>query len=115
MIYKMKLLTLVVSLFLLTKSAVGQEGLIEIYQRALQNDPMIREAEANYLVMLETKPQARSAVLPSLTLSAGASVGNSTNPNPATNFMTGEPSKVVVSSESRRDSSDWSVALTQTL
>ena len=115
MIYRMKLLTLVVSLFVLTKSATGQENLIEIYQRALQNDPVIREAEANYLAMLEVKPQARSAVLPSLTLSAGASIGDSTNPNPATNFMTGEPSRVVVSSESRRDSSDWSVALTQTL
>ncbi|SVB70203.1 uncharacterized protein METZ01_LOCUS223057, partial [marine metagenome] len=97
MIYRMKLLTLVVSLFVLTKSAAGQESLIEIYQRALQNDPVIREAEANYLAMLEVKPQARSAVLPSLTLRAGASIGDSTNPNPATNFMTGEPSRVVVS------------------
>ena len=55
MIYRMKLLTLVVSLFVLTKSAAGQESLIEIYQRALQNDPVIREAEANYLAMLEIK------------------------------------------------------------
>ena len=62
MIYRMKLLTLVVSLFVLTKSATGQENLIEIYQRALQNDPVIREAEANYLVMLEAKPQARSRI-----------------------------------------------------
>lgn len=41
--------------------------LLQVYQRALQNDPVIREAEANRLATLENKPQARAALLPQLT------------------------------------------------
>lgn len=41
--------------------------LLEVYQRALQNDPVIREAEANRLATLENKPQARAGLLPQLT------------------------------------------------
>jgi outer membrane protein len=40
--------------------------LLAVYQRALQNDPQLREAEANRLAALETKPQALSALLPQL-------------------------------------------------
>jgi outer membrane protein len=39
----------------------------EVYQRALQNDPQLREAEANRLAALESKPQALAALLPQLT------------------------------------------------
>jgi outer membrane protein len=41
--------------------------LLAVYQRALQNDPQLREAEANRLAALETKPQALAALLPQLT------------------------------------------------
>ena len=40
--------------------------LLAVYQRALQNDPQLREAEANRLAALESKPQALSALLPQL-------------------------------------------------
>ncbi len=40
--------------------------LLAIYQRALQNDPQLREAEAIRLAALESKPQALSALLPQL-------------------------------------------------
>jgi outer membrane protein len=40
--------------------------LLAVYQRALQNDPQLREAEANRLAALEAKPQALSALLPQL-------------------------------------------------
>src|SRR5665213_1846969 len=40
--------------------------LLAVYQRALQNDPQLREAEANRLATLEAKPQALSALLPQL-------------------------------------------------
>jgi outer membrane protein len=40
--------------------------LLAVYQRAMQNDPQLREAEANRLAALETKPQALSALLPQL-------------------------------------------------
>lgn len=41
--------------------------LLQVYERALQNDPLIREAEANRLATLESKPQARAGLLPQLT------------------------------------------------
>jgi outer membrane protein len=54
----------------LTAQVSAQESLIEIYNRALQNDPAIREAEATYLAQAEVKPQARSSLLPNLNLTA---------------------------------------------
>ena len=54
----------------LAAPASAQESLIEVYQRALMNDPAIREAEATYLANAEVKPQARSALLPTLNLGA---------------------------------------------
>lgn len=40
--------------------------LLQVYQRAAQNDPLIREAEANRLAARESKPRALSALLPQL-------------------------------------------------
>jgi len=49
-----------------TSAAASAANLIEVYQRALQNDPQIREAEANRLASRESKPQALAALLPQL-------------------------------------------------
>src|ERR1041384_4242715 len=38
--------------------------LLSVYERALQNDPLIREADANRLASRESKPQALAALLP---------------------------------------------------
>lgn len=46
--------------------AVLGADLLEVYQRALQNDPIIREADANRLASRESKPQALAALLPQL-------------------------------------------------
>src|SRR5687768_13470008 len=54
----------------LAAPASAQEGLIEVYERALMNDPAIREAEATYLATAEVKPQARAFLLPTLNLGA---------------------------------------------
>src|SRR5688500_9939940 len=51
-------------------------NLLEVYQRALQNDPVIREAEANRLATLENKPQARAGLLPQLTASGTYTQGD---------------------------------------
>ena len=47
--------------------------LLAVYQRALQNDPQLREAEANRLASLEARPQALSALLPQITASGTVS------------------------------------------
>jgi outer membrane protein len=103
------------SMFGAAQSGIAQEDLLNIYQRALQNDPIIREAENVYLATLESKPQALSSLLPQLSLSASAATSYSEDPNPATNFQTGEPSTIVVSSETDRDSTGLSLNLNQTI
>ena len=47
--------------------------LLAVYQRALQNDPQLKEAEANRLAALESKPQALAALLPQLSGSGNVS------------------------------------------
>ena len=58
-------LTLIACLFGFQTASAAD--LMAVYQRALQNDPQLREAEANRLAALESKPQALSALLPQLT------------------------------------------------
>jgi outer membrane protein len=72
---------------------------VAVYQRALQNDPQLREAEANRLAALESKPQALAALLPQVT---GTAVANKERDNGASNqsfsftdVSTGKPIVVV--------------------
>lgn len=71
----MKKIRIVLSLLIALSfcPAATAEDLLDIFQRALQQDPSLREAEANRLATLESKPQALSAMLPQLT--AGGSFG----------------------------------------
>lgn len=62
----MKQLATILALFLLT-NAVAAADLMAVYQRALQNDPQLREAEATRLAALEAKPQSLASLLPQLT------------------------------------------------
>src|SRR5580693_8195689 len=61
----MKRLAIGLALYLLTNLGAAAD-LLAVYQRALQNDPQLREAEATRLAALEAKPQALSALLPQL-------------------------------------------------
>jgi outer membrane protein len=62
----MKRLLFAFALYLTTNAAPAAD-LLAVYQRALQNDPQLREAEATRLAALEAKPQALSALLPQVT------------------------------------------------
>jgi outer membrane protein len=53
--------------------ALQAADLLSVYERALQNDPQIREADANRLASRESKPQALSALLPQLNATGGFS------------------------------------------
>jgi outer membrane protein len=92
-----------------------QQNLLEIYQRAVDNDPTIREAEATYRANAEVRPQARSQLLPSLQLSAQTSSSSTTDPNPPTNFQTGQPDTTISSTDSTRDTNSLSLNVTQTV
>jgi outer membrane protein len=91
-----RLLTLVACIFSFHAAAAD---LVTVYQRALQNDPQLREAEANRLAALESKPQALAALLPQVTGTAVASkerdTGASNQSFSFTNVSTGKPIVVV--------------------
>ena len=91
----------------------AQESLIDIYQRALANDPAIREAEATYHALAETKPQARALLMPSLNLSASRSNQYSDNASGSFDPILG--GTVGSRSISDSDSHGYSIALNQTL
>lgn len=92
-------------------AASGQDGLIEIYELAVASDPSLREAEANYLASLEAKPQARSSLLPNLSLgsSSSASFSESTQSVGFGNLTLG------TGSETRNASDGINLNLSQTL
>lgn len=92
-------------------TASGQEGLIEIYELALASDPSLREAEANYLASLETRPQARSSLLPNLSLGGSnqASFSESTQSVGFGNLTLGS------GSESRNSSDSINLNVSQAL
>jgi len=96
----------------LAAPASAQESLIEIYNRALENDPAIREAEATYLSQAEVKPQARSALLPSLSLTARRA--NSHQDSPGGSDLGGG---ITVGSRTITDADqqNWQIGLTQTI
>jgi outer membrane protein len=97
-----------------TLAQAQPEGLLDVYQRALQNDPAIREAEATYLATAEVKPQARSNLLPDLNLTSTRSHNFSSTPGGAVVGGLGvqEPA---LKTESKNDNSRWSIGLTQTI
>jgi outer membrane protein len=83
----MKRLLLAVSLSWGAANAPAAD-LMAVYQRALQNDPTLREAEANRLASLEAKPQALSALLPQLTGNATISRERDTGSQNQTEVVT---------------------------
>src|SRR6195256_2531843 len=92
-----RFLTLVACTF--SFHAVIAADLLAVYQRALQNDPQLREAEANRLAALESKPQALAALLPQVSGSAGATkerdTGASNQSFSFTDVSTGKPIVIV--------------------
>jgi outer membrane protein len=93
----------------------AQQSLLEIYQRAVDNDPTVREAEATYRANAEQRPLARSQLLPSLQLSASTSSSDTKDPNPPTNFVTGEPVAGFTGRNNTRDSDSVTLGITQTI
>tara|TARA_R110002096_G_scaffold429280_1_gene642026 strand:- start:4940 stop:6376 length:1437 start_codon:yes stop_codon:yes gene_type:complete len=67
-----KLKHFIVSIVILFASATGYATtLLEVYQQAVESDPLIREADARRLAVSEAVPQARSFLLPQVQTSAG--------------------------------------------
>lgn len=86
--------------------------LLEIYQQALQSDPLIHEAEARRLASLEAAPQARGVLLPQVSFGGdwtrSESSGTQVDADASGSFGT-------FSSESESETTQWSFNLRQTL
>src|SRR5215469_8539889 len=112
--------TLALFLIALPLAAPGKD-LIGVFEDALHNDPVIRQADANRLAARESKPQALAALLPQLNGTAGITrdhssgfqsqifeVSNSANPS-------GPPQLVVARTADQIDNTiqQWSLNLRQ--
>ena len=87
------------------------ESLLEVYQQALQSDPLIHEAEARRLASLEASPQARGLLLPQLNAGGSWTQGSRSGRN---SFQV--PGGIdVASTESDDESFGWGAELRQTL
>ena len=102
----------VVVLTLLTAQAPAA-NLVEVYQRALQNDPIIREADANRLAVRQAKPLAWSALLP--LIDGTAAIGHDESDGSRT-IVAGSTSNLGVRNinfKADEDVKQWSLRLQQ--
>ena len=67
---RLKPLLLCLAASLIGARPAPAEDLADVYQLAVQSDPLLREAEANRLAALEAKPQARALLLPQFNIAA---------------------------------------------
>ena len=104
---------------LLATTATFAQGanLIEVYQSALQSDPLIREADATRLASRESKPQAWAQLLPLITGDASKSRTevDSAGVNPATFTVLGDPLLLRTDRDATTDNTTWGLSLTQTI
>ncbi len=110
---------LVLALALATPALTNAASLLEVYQQALQSDPLIHEAEARRLAALEAAPQARSALFPQI--NAGGSWEERNGEGDQLQFVpdptdpTADPVIVVVPAEATIETQGWNIGLRQTL
>jgi outer membrane protein len=98
-----------------TPTLVHAASLLEVYQQALQSDPLIHEAEARRLAALEALPQARGALFPQI--DAGGFWQTIDGEGEQAEFA-GDPTNptiVPVSAEATTEIKSWNVGLRQTL
>ncbi|MFO1376541.1 MAG: TolC family outer membrane protein [Steroidobacteraceae bacterium] len=95
---------------------VHAADLAEVYQRALRNDPQIREAEANRLAALESKPQALAALLPQISADGGWTKDDSDGSSVfLSRTSTGDVNLARVASSARVETTRWEISLRQNL
>ncbi len=92
------------------------DSLLEVYQQALQSDPLIHEAEARRMATFEALPQARSSLFPQLR--AGGSWAQGSNTGLQSFQQEISPGVVefrTVEADSDFDSFGWNAELRQTI
>jgi len=104
---------------LMTVPAVVAEDLQAVYQRALANDPQIREADALRRASREAKPQAWAAILPQISGSASRSKADNESQGQFPQEIVQNGQTVVFNflsaSTSKPETDRWSVDLRQSV
>jgi len=93
------------------------DSLLEVYQQALQSDPLIHEAEARRMAAMELAPQARGLLLPQISAGGNWSQGsNSRLQQEAIRDINGDIVGFdTVDADSDFDSFGWNAQLRQTI
>lgn len=87
-------------------------SLLEIYQQALQSDPLIHEAEANRMAALEASPQARGVLFPQITGTADYTTNESEGTQLFQDTVSGLVSRPF---QGESDNTAWDITLRQTI
>ena len=94
--------------------AAPAKDLIGVFEDAVHNDPVIRQADANRLAARESKPQALSALLPQLNGTAGITRDHSSGfENQILATATGQPTPVRTADQIDNTIQQWALNLRQ--
>jgi len=97
---------------LLAASVTGHAAsLLEIYQQALQSDPLIHEAEARRQAASEASPQARSLLLPQIVANGSLNTSSSSGSQLVFDISGATPAGF----DSDSDAKSWDLSLRQTV
>lgn len=101
-----------VAAVLVVPTAGNAASLLEVYQQALQSDPLIHEAEARRLATEEATPQARALLFPQIRANAGWNKTDSSGNQLIIDTVTGVTSAAF---EADSTSKSWDIGLRQTI
>src|SRR6516162_2392661 len=105
--------TLALYLFALPLAAPAKD-LTGVFEDALHNDPVIRQADANRLAARESKPQALAALLPQINGTAGITRDHSSGfENQILATATGQPTPVRTADQIDNTIQQWALNLRQ--
>src|ERR1700687_5496424 len=87
---------LILCVLCVSAASAPAADLLAVYQRALQNDPQLREAQATRLAALETKPQALAALLPQISGNGLVTREHDSGSSTITNPLSSPPGPVIL-------------------
>jgi len=104
-------------------TAAHTESLLDVYQQAVTNDPLIREADARRMAALEAKPQARGVLFPQFNVNGQVATRDTTSNSTFNQAVdtdgdpTTPPEIVIVNNTQSTDADFWNYTaqVTQTV
>src|SRR6516162_3949610 len=102
-------------LLLASSQAAQAKDLVGVFEDAVHNDPVIRQADANRLAAREARPQAWSALLPQLNGTAGVTGDHNSGTTPRETANPNGPGAIVVPVQQVLDTTtrQWALNLRQ--